>query len=77
VEKREGKGKLDMSAWFIEEYHALKGSQSEKSRKLLLNGSAISAVVAGRSVDLFSALSHQGLHYLTSIIRLAILLALL
>ncbi|PSN65038.1 cytochrome P450 monooxygenase-like protein [Corynespora cassiicola Philippines] len=46
-----GRGKLDMASWFIDEYHALRDSESEKKRKLLLSGSAVSAVVAGSDTN--------------------------
>jgi hypothetical protein len=47
-DQRGEKGKRDMSSWFIQEYYDLAGTETEKKRTLLLNGSAISAVVAGR-----------------------------
>lgn len=42
------KEKPDMAQWFIDEFHNLSDVRSPKARRLLLSGTAVSAVVAGR-----------------------------
>ena len=45
-----------MASWFIDEYHQLRSERSSQSRKDLLSGNAISAIVAGRYVYIPSRL---------------------
>lgn len=64
--------KLDMAASFLEEYHRSRDVRDLKSRDMLLTGTTVSAMVAGRFVK---SQHSQMIHLmLTSVVILVVLL---